>query len=108
MKVCSGKETSYNESLAVSDASKKLKMAVAFEASGKHESALTSTEEALTLQKDYIDAWVFKGILLDKFGKCDEAMKCFDKIIEIKPTYIDAYRLKGATLVSLNKLRKGC
>ena len=61
----------------------KVKNAMAFEAAGKYESALTSIEEALSLQQDYVDAWLVKGVLLAKLGRCNEAYERYEKTIEL-------------------------
>jgi len=44
-------------------AAMKLKNAVAYESTGKYESALISLEEALVIQPNYIDAWIIKGAI---------------------------------------------
>ena len=87
-----------NEPPTFIKAATKLKNAVAYESTGKYESALTAIEEALALQTNYVDAWLIKGVIYSKLGKCSEALKCYDRIIEIDPQFGDAWRLKAATL----------
>ena len=80
----------------------KLRDAMAFEGAGKYESALMSLDEAILLQKDYVDAWLIKGIILSKLGKYSDALKCYDKVIQLNSNFADAQRLKAAVFTSLN------
>jgi tetratricopeptide (TPR) repeat protein len=84
----------------------KLRNAMSQQTAGRHESALTSIEEALAIQENYIDAWLMKGVLLGKIGKCNEAIKCYDKALEIDEDNTDAWRLKGATYSSIGLFDK--
>jgi tetratricopeptide (TPR) repeat protein len=95
-----------NEPPAFIKAATKLKNAIAYETTGKYESALMSLDEALAIQPDYIDAWIVKGVIQGKLGKCKEALQCYDKIIQIDPHFADAYRLKAATYTALNQHEK--
>jgi tetratricopeptide (TPR) repeat protein len=92
-----------NEPPAFIKAANKLKNAVAYESTGKYESALELLEEALALQENYVDAWLIKGVIFGKMGMCSEALKCYDKIIEIDPKFADAWRLKAATFTLMNQ-----
>jgi tetratricopeptide (TPR) repeat protein len=83
------------------NAVQKLRTAVGFESNGKYESALLALEEALTIQQNFTDAWLIKGVINGKLGKCNEALKCYEKAIEIDSQYIDAFKLKSATLAAL-------
>jgi tetratricopeptide (TPR) repeat protein len=80
----------------------KLKTAIAYEDSGKYESALMSLEEALALQENNLDAWLIKGVIYGKLGRYTEALKCYDKIIEVDPKSSDGWRLKSALYTSMN------
>ncbi len=62
-----------NEPPTFIKAATKLKNAVAYESTGKYESALMSIEEALALQANYVDAWLIKGVIYGKLGKYSEA-----------------------------------
>jgi tetratricopeptide (TPR) repeat protein len=95
-------EQTKGKSSAFTTAAMKLKDAVTYEGAGKYESALASLDEATSLQADYIDAWLIKGVILSKLGKCKEALQCYDKIIELEPTNADAWRLKAAIYTSQN------
>ena len=91
-----------NEPSAFITAAIKLKDAVAYESTGKYESALMSLDQAIGIQNDYVDAWLIKGVILSKLGKCSEALKCYDKVIELDPNFADAWRLKAAVYTSQN------
>jgi tetratricopeptide (TPR) repeat protein len=91
-----------SESSAFITAAIKLKDAMAFESTGKYESALTSLDQAIGIQNDYVDAWLIKGVILSKLGKCSEALQCYDKVIELDPNFPDAWRLKAAVYTSQN------
>jgi tetratricopeptide (TPR) repeat protein len=95
-----------NEPPSFIKAATKLKNAVAYESTGKYESALMSIEEALAIQPNYIDAWLIKGVIQGKIGKYSEALKCYDKIIQIDSQFADAYRLKAATYTGMNQHEK--
>jgi tetratricopeptide (TPR) repeat protein len=95
-----------NEPPTFIKAATKLKNAVAYESTGKYESAQMSLEEALAIQPNYIDAWIIKGVIYGKLGKYNEAIKCYNRIIEIDPNFADAYRLKAATFTALNQHEK--
>jgi len=68
-----------NESSAFITAAVKLKDAMTFESTGKYESALTSLDQAIGIQSDYVDAWLIKGVILSKLGRCSEALQCMIK-----------------------------
>ena len=95
-----------NEPPTFIKAATKLKNAVAYESMGKYESALSSIEEALALQTNYVDAWLIKGVIYSKLGMCSESLKCYDRIIEIDPKFGDAWRLKAAIYTSMNQHEK--
>jgi tetratricopeptide (TPR) repeat protein len=88
------------------NAALKLKNAIAFETSGRYESAITALDEALAIQGNYLDAWLVKGVIFGKLGKCSDALKCYDKALEINPRNVDAIRLKGATFTSMGSFEK--
>ena len=95
-----------NESSAFVSAAVKLKDAMTFESIGKYESALTSLDQAIRIQSDYVDAWLIKGVILSKLGKCSEALQCYDKIIVLDPNFSDAWRLKAAVYTAQNLHQK--
>jgi tetratricopeptide (TPR) repeat protein len=91
-----------NESSTFISAAAKLKDAMAFESIGKFESALTSLDQAIGIQNDYVDAWLIKGVILSKLGKCSEALQCYDRVIVLDPNFPDAWCLKAAMYSSQN------
>ncbi len=99
-------QKSSNESSAFISAAVKLKDAMTFESIGKYESALTSLDQAIGIQSDYVDAWLIKGVILSKLGKCSEALHCYDKVITLDPNFPDAWRLKAAVFTSQNLHQK--
>ena len=82
-------------------AAQKLKTAIEQETAGKFESAMTSLDEAISIQEKYPDAWLIKGVIWTKLGKCNDALKCYDKALEINNGFTEALRLKSATYTSL-------
>jgi tetratricopeptide (TPR) repeat protein len=52
------------------------------------------------------DAWVNKGMSLDRSGKPEEAMKCFDKALKINPRDPNAWGGKALALYRLGKFRE--
>ena len=91
-----------NETSAFMTAASKLKDALAFEFTGKYESALLSLDQAIGIQNDYVDAWLIKGVILSKLGRSSEALQCYDKVIELDQNFPDAWRLKSAVYTSQN------
>jgi tetratricopeptide (TPR) repeat protein len=96
-------QNSNNEPPVFIKAAAKLKNAIAYETTGKYESALMSLDEALTIKPDYIDALIIKGVIQSKLGKCKEALQCYDKILGIDSKFADAYRLKAAIYTVMNQ-----
>ena len=84
------------------DAKTKLEASMQMLKVGKHESATQLIDEALSLKSDYVEAWLFKGLIFGKIGKYSEAQKCYDKAIELNPSYIEAWLVKGALYCTLN------
>lgn len=84
------------------DAKTKLEASMQMLKAGKHESAICLVDEALELKSDYVEAWMFKGLIYGKLGKLTEALKCYDKAIELNPNYVEAWLVKGAQYGALN------
>lgn len=70
----------------------------------KYTELLQASEQAIALDPDNADAWVYKGVSLCRFGKWEETLSVYDRAIELDPDIVlkaDAMRNKAD---SLNKL----
>ena len=54
-------------------------------ASQNYDDALSSFEQALTLEPKNPDLWNLKGITLRSMGRYDEASDCYNKSLELEP-----------------------
>jgi len=53
--------------------------------SQNYDDALSSFEQALTLESKNPDLWNLKGITLRSMGRYDEASDCYNKSLELEP-----------------------
>lgn len=75
----------YNEGLSLYD-------------QGKLQQAITKFENALEIDPNYKEAWVYKGLALDDLERYSEALICYDKAIALDPNYIVPWYNKGIIL----------
>lgn len=67
----------------------------------KYEEAITSYDEAINLNPNYISAWNNKGIALFRLGRYEDAIGCYDKALEINPNHANAWYNKAKALRGL-------
>jgi CHAT domain-containing protein/tetratricopeptide (TPR) repeat protein len=71
---------------------------------GLYEEAIQSFERAIVINRDYYDAWYFKGVTLcDEMGCYGESIVSFDQAIKICPNDSDSWNCKG---IALNHLER--
>lgn len=68
-----------------------------------YENKLKLYDEALTVDPQYLDAWIQKGFALDRIGRSEEALACYDKALEIDPENPGLRCLKGFAYSNLRK-----
>ncbi len=57
----------------------------------QYQQALTKFIESINLNQKFIQAWVYKGICLEKLEKYREAIKCYQQALEINPDVADLW-----------------
>ncbi|MFB2973263.1 tetratricopeptide repeat protein [Aerosakkonema sp. BLCC-F183] len=67
----------------------------------RNNEALESYEQALTLRKDYPEAFYNKGIALSILGRNDEAIASYEEATRLKPNYAEAWYRLGLAQVKL-------
>jgi tetratricopeptide (TPR) repeat protein len=63
----------------------------------KKDDAIKCFDKALELDKEYIEAYLFKGFVLGFQKNTKKAYKWYDKILEIDPSSSACYFCKGFT-----------
>jgi len=79
----------------------------ALERLGKYDDAIVCYDEAIKIDRNYVEAWNYKGTALQNLEKYDEAIVCYDEAIKIDPNYAYAWYNKGNAYAWYNKLRYG-
>lgn len=69
----------------------------------KFEKALRNYEEAIKIEPDNFNAWVGKGLALDKLSRFKEELKASEKCIELKPNESFPWSNKGSSLIDLKR-----
>lgn len=57
---------------------------------GDYNNALSSFDQALSIEPINADLWNLKGIALRSLGRYDEASDCYNKSLEIEPRDIES------------------
>lgn len=57
----------------------------------RFEAAVQKCDSALTYNPDWADAWVVKGLALEKLGQPKRALACYDKGAEVEPDNFFVY-----------------
>jgi tetratricopeptide (TPR) repeat protein len=70
---------------------------------GRYNESLEYFDAALSLDRNFSEAWVAKGVALHNRGRYDEALACYDKAREISPGDAGIWNLKGVTLRDYGK-----
>ena len=55
-------------------------------------------DEALSLDRNFSEAWVAKAVALHNMKRFDEAIDCYDRALQITPGDAAIWHLKGTTL----------
>ncbi len=69
----------------------------------QYQEALTKFQQSILLNNKFIQAWVYKGICLEKLEKYQEAIKCYKQALEINPDVADLWYNKGATYCKMRR-----
>ena len=98
------KKQKYNEALdcytkavvyAPHDKITMLKIANIYKLTGNNTKALSFYDKLLSIDKDNIDAFFNKGLVLANQKNYDDAIKCFERVIRLSPEYPYAYYSLG-------------
>ena len=63
----------------------------------KYDEAIERFEKAIEIDKNYADAYNYRGLAYRRKGEYDEAIKDYNKAIEIDENYVNAYNNRGYT-----------
>ena len=69
----------------------------------QYKEALNKFQQAIELNNKFIEAWVYKGICLEKLERYQEAIQCYEKALEINPNVADLWYNKGATYCKMKR-----
>jgi tetratricopeptide (TPR) repeat protein len=72
----------------------------------RYNESLPFFDKALSLDRNFSEAWVAKAIALHNLKRFDEAIDCYDKALEISPGDAGTWNLKGTTLRDYGKARE--
>lgn len=68
--------------------------------------ALACFEQAITLDRHKVDAFIKKGAALERLGRLDEALASYQTALELDDSHADAYIGKGNVLNRLERYRE--
>jgi tetratricopeptide (TPR) repeat protein len=57
----------------------------------------------ITIQPDFVDAWIYKGQALKELGKYQEALTTFKRALEIDPGRKEVWNDIGSILETIGK-----
>ena len=63
----------------------------------QYQEALGKFDQSIRLNQKFIQAWVYKGICLEKLERYTEAIECYQQALEINPDNADLWYNKSAT-----------
>ena len=58
--------------------------------------ALEYLNQAIHLDPNYVEVYMFRGFALEKKGEYDRAIKNYSRAIELNPKYVEAYYFRGS------------
>lgn len=90
--------------LAPGDERFHLNLANVLRAQGRTDDAIASTERAVEVRTDYVEAWLNRGLLLASVRRFDEAVVCLETAQKIKPDSAEIWLNHGAVLKELGRL----
>ncbi len=70
---------------------------------GRHEEAISDTNEAIRLNPNYVEAYFLRGISKNNLGRREEAIPDLNEAIRLNPNYAQAYFMRGLVKGSLGK-----
>ena len=73
----------------------------------KYVELLQVSEQAIMLDPNNGDGWMYKGLSLCRFGKWEETLEPYDRAIELDPTNVNAMRNKADSLNRLDRHEEG-
>ena len=74
---------------------------VIFSNSESNSNAIASFDKAIAINPNYTEAWVGRGIILQRLGRYTEAVASYDKVLAINPNHAFA---KEAREIALEKI----
>jgi tetratricopeptide (TPR) repeat protein len=74
--------------------------------SGNPDAAVTCLDEVLALDPDHPEAWVRKGVALERLHKLNEAIECYDRAIARDASMTTAYLHKGGLCNRLERFKE--
>jgi tetratricopeptide (TPR) repeat protein len=74
---------------------------------GKYQAALKKCDSALAYCPNYGDAWVVKGIVLQKMGQSEKALECYTKATQLEPANYWAFLNRAEFYHAHKRLREG-
>jgi len=69
----------------------------------RYNESLPFFDEALSLDRNFSEAWVAKAVALHNMKRFDEAIACYGRALEITPGDAAIWHLKGTTLRDYGK-----
>lgn len=73
---------------------------------GRYAEALISFNQAIALNPDFHEAWVFRGVVLIHLEHYQEALESCDRALALCPTNSEAWLFRGAALQRLGQYQK--
>ena len=70
---------------------------------GRHEEAISDTNEAIRLNPNYVEAYFLRGLSKNNLGRREEAIPDLNEAIRLNPNYAQAYFMRGLVKGSLRK-----
>jgi tetratricopeptide (TPR) repeat protein len=70
---------------------------------GRYNESLPFFDKALSLDRNFSEAWTAKAVALHNLKRFDEAIACYDRALEIGPNDSQTWQLKGITLRDYGK-----
>jgi tetratricopeptide (TPR) repeat protein len=71
-----------------------------------YQEALECFDEAIQIDPEYVELWVWRGMVLVSLKRYEEALTNFDKAIELKPDKAKIWNMRGQTLLWLNRIEE--
>ena len=72
-------------------------------AQGKYEEAIQAFDNTIKLDPDYVDAYYWKGYVLNDVARFEEALETYDKAMLLDPENYRIWGAKGNTLYDMGR-----